>query len=136
MNKLLLALTLIAAFFTSNAIAEKINYYGHEYSGDLKDGKPHGEGEIINNNGSTFVGAWKEDKWFMERIHSPTVTNILVNLRGVIFMDKVHLLGLVGTNMWVIESMVKGILRGHLPGQMVINMWVIGTKVKDIGMEL
>ena len=54
MNKLLIALTLIAAFFTSNAIAEKINYYGHEYSGDLKDGVPHGEGEIKNKNGSTF----------------------------------------------------------------------------------
>jgi hypothetical protein len=62
MNKLLISLTLIAAFFTSNAIAEKINYYGHEYSGDLKDGKPHGEGEIIHNDGSTFVGSWEEGK--------------------------------------------------------------------------
>jgi hypothetical protein len=60
MNKLLLALALMTALFTNIAFAEKISFIGGEYEGELRDGKPHGEGILIFSNGHTIAGEWKE----------------------------------------------------------------------------
>ena len=40
--------------------AEKISFQGGEYSGDLKDGVPHGNGTLTYSNGDIYVGGWKE----------------------------------------------------------------------------
>ena len=42
------------------AFAEKISFQGGEYSGDLKDGVPHGNGTLTYSNGDIYVGGWKE----------------------------------------------------------------------------
>jgi len=70
MNKLLIALTLMAALFTNIAFAEKISFQGGEYSGDLKDGVPHGEGEIVYPEGDGDEGLveYEYDKAFVDKI--------------------------------------------------------------------
>ena len=39
-----------------------INYLdGSKYTGDLKNGKQHGQGTIVHPDGSKYFGKWKLD---------------------------------------------------------------------------
>ena len=35
---------------------------GDYYTGEIKDGKRHGEGTFTFEHGNTYVGQWKDDK--------------------------------------------------------------------------
>ena len=65
MNKLLIALTLMAAFFTNQTLAEGITYgkytdsYGNEYEGEIKEDVLHGEGKVTTPDGDLFAGEFK-----------------------------------------------------------------------------
>ena len=76
MNKLLLVLTLIAAFFTNQAIAlppcDELEMIKHNcfaiveikygvYEGEWKNGKRSGQGSMTFKDGDYYKGKWKDD---------------------------------------------------------------------------
>ena len=74
MNKLLIVLALMTALFTNIAFAEKYTFPGGEYEGDIKDGKPHGEGIQSFSNGLTAAGEFKEGRLVYGTITYPSGT--------------------------------------------------------------
>lgn len=47
---------------TENVMKETINYLNGVYTGELKDGVPHGEGMIRYGDKGEFTGSWKNGK--------------------------------------------------------------------------
>ena len=58
----ILSLTLfIVSLFGNSEPKNDVVIFGHNYTGDLKDGKRHGRGHYIYPNGDTYKGEWSND---------------------------------------------------------------------------
>ena len=57
------SLVLLSVMLSDNSESKSdIIIFGHNYTGDLKDGKRHGNGKYIYQNGDTYEGMWANDK--------------------------------------------------------------------------
>ena len=62
MKKLLFSFLLLFSFTINLYSAELTLPYGVKYSGDVKNGVPHGKGTAIYSSGEKYIGDWKEGK--------------------------------------------------------------------------
>ena len=61
-NHFILTLFLFSLVLSQkNASAGDVIQYGHNYTGDFKDGKRHGTGKYIYPNGDIYEGEWKNN---------------------------------------------------------------------------
>ena len=57
------SLVLLSIILSDNSESKSdIVIFGHNYTGDLKDGKRDGNGKYIYQNGDTYEGMWALDK--------------------------------------------------------------------------
>ncbi|MAI86951.1 MAG: hypothetical protein CMF99_07320, partial [Candidatus Marinimicrobia bacterium] len=56
------SLILFAVILFGDSVPKNdIVIFGHNYTGDLKDGKRHGNGHYIYPNGNTYEGQWENN---------------------------------------------------------------------------
>ena len=51
----------MVSLFGNSRPKNDVIIFGHNYTGDLKDGKRHGNGLYIYPNGDTYKGQWSSD---------------------------------------------------------------------------
>ena len=62
MKNLLALLLLFCIVLLSSCVTSPIYVDGGQYIGELKDGKPNGQGTVTLNDVEQYVGEWKDGK--------------------------------------------------------------------------
>ena len=87
------SLVLLSIVLSDNSGSKSdIVIFGHNYTGDLKDGKRDGNGKYIYQNGDTYEGMWALDKKKEREPLLTTMIDILMWAHSLMIylMDGVH----------------------------------------------